>query len=58
MSLLLKNYSFIEVIYMLIKFKTKFFMWNTKRDERNNINEQNTNSQRERDILKWLGRVN
>ena len=53
MSLLLKNYSFIEVIYLLIKFKTKFFMWNTKRAERNNINEQNTNTTvREKDIFR------
>ena len=38
MSLLLKNYSPVEVIYLLIRFnKIKFFPWNTKNTYRNGI---------------------
>ena len=38
-----KNYSLAEVTYLLIGFnKTKSFQWNTKKTDRNHINEQNT----------------
>ena len=31
MSLFFKNYAFVEVVYLLIRFhKTKFFMWSTE----------------------------
>ena len=43
MSLLFKNYSLVEVIYLLIWFnKTKSFQWNTKNTDRNSANEKNT----------------
>ena len=43
MSLLFKNYSLIEVIYLLIRFnKIKLFLWNTMNTDRNGVNEQNT----------------
>ena len=43
MSLPLKYYSLVEVIYLLNKFnKTKFFPWNTKNTDRKGTNEQNT----------------
>ena len=42
-SLLLKNYWLVEVIYLLIRFiKTKAFLWNKNNNDRNGINEQNT----------------
>ena len=42
MSLLFKNYSYVEVTYLLSRsIKTKFFLWNTKNADRNGINEQN-----------------
>ena len=41
----LKNYSLVEVIYLLIRFhKIKSFLWNTKNTVRNGVNEQNTHS--------------
>ena len=41
MSLLLSNYSLMQVTYMLIRFsKTKFFPWN-KNIDRNGVNKQN-----------------
>ena len=55
MSLLFKNYLFVEVIYLLlIKFNnTKSFMWNTKNTDRNGINEQNTHTPpREKDTFR------
>ena len=40
-----KNYSFAEVIYLLIWFnKTKPFVWNTQNTDRNKVNEQNTHT--------------
>ena len=43
MSVFLKNYSLVEVIYLLIRFnKTKSFLSNTKSTDRTGINEQNT----------------
>ena len=43
MILLFKNYSLVEVTYLLIRFnKTKFLSWNTKNTDRNDINKQNT----------------
>ena len=43
MSLLFKDYSLAEVIYLLIRFqKTKSFLWNTKNSDKNGVNEQNT----------------
>ena len=50
MSSWFKNYSFVEVIHLLIRFtKTKSFLWNTKNTDRNRINDQNTqNIRRER----------
>ena len=45
MSLPFKNYSFEEIIYLLIRFnKTKSFLWNSKNTDRNDINEQNTHT--------------
>ena len=43
MVLLFKNYSLLEVTQLLIKFnKTNFFPRNTKNNERNDVNKQNT----------------
>ena len=43
MSSLFKNYSLIEVIYLLIKCnKTKFFLSSTITTDRNGVNKQNT----------------
>ena len=55
MSLLFKNYLFVEVIYLLlIKLnKTKSFMWNTKNTDRNGVIEQNTHTTpREKDTFR------
>ena len=47
----LKNYSLIKIMYLLIRFKkTKSFLWSTKRIDRNDINEPNTQTEhREKD---------
>ena len=43
MSMFLKNYSLMELIYLLIKFnKSKFFPWNTNSTNGNSVNKQNT----------------
>ena len=43
MSLVIKNYSFVEDIYLLIRFnKTEFFRWNPKNADRKGGNKQNT----------------
>ena len=43
MSLLSKNYSLAEIIYMLIRFnKSKFFPSNTYNADGNGVNTQNT----------------
>ena len=45
MSLVFKNYSFVEDIYLLIRFnKTGFFRWNTKNTDRKGGNKQNTHA--------------
>ena len=45
MSLLVKNYSLIEVTFLLISFnKAKSFLWNTKNTDRNDVNKQNTDT--------------
>ena len=45
MSLLFKNYSLAEVIYLLIRFsKNKSFLWNPKNADKNGVNEQNRNT--------------
>ena len=45
MSFLFKNYSLVEVIYMLIRFnKAKFFQWNTNNTNRNGVNKQKTHT--------------
>ena len=57
MSLLFKNYSLAEVIYLLIRFimttKNSTWLdstWNTKNTDRNGVNEQNTHTtHREKD---------
>ena len=44
-SFLLKNYSLLKFIYLLIIFNNiKSFMWNTKNTDRNGLNEQNTHT--------------
>ena len=46
MSSLFKNYSLIEVIYLLIKCnKTKFFLSSTITTDRNGVNKQNTHTE-------------
>ena len=41
MSLLFKNYSLIEVTYLLIRFnKTKLFLCNTKNTDRKGVNKK------------------
>ena len=43
MSLLFKNYSLVEIKYLLIRFsKTKFFPQNIKNTDRNGVNKLNT----------------
>ena len=43
MSFLFKNYSLEEVVYLLIRWnKTKIFLWNTNKSDRNGLNKQNT----------------
>ena len=45
MSLPLKNYSHVEVIYMLSRFnKIKSFSYNIKNPGKNGVNEQNTHT--------------
>ena len=45
MSFLLKNYSLVKVIYLLIKcYKTRFFLSNTNNTNRNGVNKQNTHT--------------
>ena len=61
---LFKNYSFVEVIHMLVRFsKTKFFLWNTSNADKNGINEQNIHStdrkitlERENSVHPFLGK--
>ena len=46
MSLLLKNYSLAESVYLFIRYnKTKFFLRNTNDTDRNGINKQNTHTE-------------
>ena len=46
MSLLFKNYSLVDVIYLLIRCcKTKFLPQNTKNSDRNGLNKLNTLTQ-------------
>ena len=44
MYVVFRNYSErVEFMYLLIKFsKTKSFLWNTKSNDKNGINEQST----------------
>ena len=45
MSLLFKNYSLVELMYLLIRFnKNKSFLWNTNNTDRNGANEQNAHN--------------
>ena len=45
MSFLFKNYSHVEVVYMLTRFnKTKFILWNTNITDKNGANKQNTHT--------------
>ena len=45
MSFLFKNYSLVEVIYLLIRcYKTRFFLRNTNNTDRNGVNKQNTHT--------------
>ena len=40
-----KNYSHVEVVYMLIRFnKPKFILWNTNITDKNGANKQNTHT--------------
>ena len=44
MSFLLKKCSVVEVVYLFIRFKkTKFSLQNKHNNDRNGVNEQNTN---------------
>ena len=55
LSFLFKNYSVLEVIYLLIRFikENSSFLWNTKTTDKNGINEQNTyTTYREKDNFK------
>ena len=58
MSLLFKNFSFVEVTYLLIRFKkTMSFLWNTKNTDKNSANERNTHTKcKEKDNFRkgWL----
>ena len=41
MPFLFKNYSLVEVIYLLTRcYKTRFFLWNTNNTDRNGVNKQ------------------
>ena len=43
--LLFKNYWFVQVTHLLIRFnKTKFFPWNTKNTHKSGVNKQNTHA--------------
>ena len=45
MSFLFKNYSFVKVIYLLIRcYKTRFFIWNTNHTDRKGVDKQNTST--------------
>ena len=45
MSLLFKNYSLVEVVYLFIRCsKTKFFLLNTNDTDKNGVNIQNTHT--------------
>ena len=45
MSFLLKNYSHVKVIYLLIRCcKARFSLWNTNNTDRNDVNKQNTHT--------------
>ena len=43
-SLLCKNYWCADVTYPLIRFKTKFFLWNIKNNDRTHVNKQKTHT--------------
>ena len=55
MFLLFKNFSPVEVTYLLPRFsKIKFFPWNTKNVNKNGVNKQNIHiHQTLREILHW-----
>ena len=45
MSFLFQNYSFVKIIYQLIRcYKTRFFSRNTNDTDRNGVNKQNTHA--------------
>ena len=45
MSLFFKNFSLVEVIYLLIRFdKSKFYPWNTHNTDGNRVNKQKTHT--------------
>ena len=49
MSLLFKNCSFVEFIYLLIRFNiTKSFLWNTKNADRNGVNRKTYTTHRKK----------
>ena len=53
---LFKTYSFVEVVYLLIRFnKTKFFQGNTNNTNKNGVNKQNTHTHTH--ILNTLGKI-
>ena len=55
MSLLLKNYSLVEVTYLLIGFnKTKFFQLNKKNTDRNGVNKQITRSHTSHSVKDYI----
>ena len=57
MSLLLKNYSLVEVTYLLIGFnKTKFFQLNKKNTDRNGVNKQITRSHTSHSVKDYIGK--
>ena len=57
MSLLLKNYSLVEVTYLLIGFnKTKFFQLNKKNTDRNGVNKQTTRSHTSHSVKDYIGK--
>ena len=40
-----KSYSLVKVIYLLIRcYKTRFFLWNTDKTDRNGVNKQNSHT--------------
>ena len=45
MSFLFQNYSFVKIIYLLIRcYKTRFFFRNTNDTDGNGVNKQNTHA--------------